>query len=83
MVPPKSVTGPPLTTGAVMTGVVAPPIPYRMRLRVELVRCVAPHTLDAVVAGDLEGEASMRFAAVPAGTRADVAWTVELRQRAM
>jgi carbon monoxide dehydrogenase subunit G len=78
-----AVDGRPLTAGTVMTGVVAPPIPYRMHLRVELVQCVAPHSIDAVVAGDLVGDASMRFVPVPTGTRADVAWTVEMRQRAM
>lgn len=77
------VDGRPLTAGTVMTGVVAPPIPYRMRLQVELVECDAPRAIDAVVAGDLAGDASMRFVPVPTGTRADVAWSVELRQRAM
>jgi hypothetical protein len=78
-----AVDGRPLTEGTVMTGVVAPPIPYRMHLRVELVECDPPHAIDAVVAGDLVGDASMRFVPVAAGTRADVAWAVEMRQPAM
>jgi hypothetical protein len=75
--------GRPLAAGSVLHGVVAPPLPYRMRIRVELTRCEPPEVIDATVGGDLEGEARLRMR--PDGTRSvvEVAWTVEMMQRPM
>jgi carbon monoxide dehydrogenase subunit G len=72
-----------LAAGSVLSGVVAPPLPYRMRIRVELTRCEPPVAIDAIVTGDLEGEARLRVR--PEGTRSlvEVAWTVEMMQRPM
>jgi hypothetical protein len=54
-----------------------------MRLRVELIRCVRARAIDARVEGDLTGEATLRLRPDADGTRAEVAWTVEMQQRAM
>ncbi len=78
-----SLDGGALRAGAVLHGVVSPPLPYRMRIDVELVRCRRPILIDAVVRGDLEGEASLRLAPAGTGTRAEVAWTIEMMQRPM
>jgi hypothetical protein len=72
-----------LAKGAVLHGVVVPPLPYRMRIRVDLTRCEAPVAIDAVVAGDLEGQAEMRIHPAGGGSRIEVAWTVEMMQRPM
>jgi hypothetical protein len=72
-----------LEAGSVLTGVVAPPLPYRMRIRVELVRCEPRNFIDAVVHGDLEGVARLEMRANDGGTSAEVAWTVEMMQRPM
>lgn len=72
-----------LKAGSVLTGVVAPPLPYRMRIRVELVRCEPPTLIDAVIHGDLEGVARLEMQPSEVGTRAEVAWTVEMMQRPM
>lgn len=72
-----------LKAGSVLTGVVAPPLPYRMRIRVELVRCEPPTLIDAVIHGDLEGVARLEMRPSEVGTRAEVAWTVEMMQRPM
>ena len=56
-----SIDGGVLKTGAVMHGAVVPPLPYRMRVDVELIRCRRPGLIDALVHGDLEGEAELRF----------------------
>ena len=72
-----------LHEGAVLRGTVAPPLPYRMRLQVELCDCVRPCAIDAVVAGDLEGDAHLRLSPTPAGTDVAVAWTIEMMQRPM
>jgi hypothetical protein len=72
-----------LKTGSVLRGTVAPPVPYRMRVSVELTHCVAPHEIDAAVTGDLEGEAHLRLRPDRAGTVAEVDWSLEMRQRPM
>jgi carbon monoxide dehydrogenase subunit G len=72
-----------LSTGAVLSGVVNPPLPYRMRLRVELVDCERPVAIDATIEGDLTGFAQLRLRPELGGTWAEVAWTVEMRQPAM
>jgi hypothetical protein len=72
-----------LATGSVLHGVVVPPLPYRMRIDVEIIRCEPPSEIDAVVRGDLEGPARLRLEAVPAGTRAEVSWTIEMMQKPM
>ena len=77
------VEGDGLATGTVLSGVVAPPLPYRMRIRVELDRCDPPHAVDATVGGDLTGEARLRLQPTAEGTRAEVAWDIEMRQPAM
>lgn len=77
------VEGVPLQSGSVMQGLVSPPVPHRMRLRVALLRCEPPSLIEADVSGDLVGRARIRFDPEPAGTRATVAWTVEMMQRSM
>ena len=73
-----------LVAGAVLHGLVVPPLPYRMRVDVALVRCRRPDEIDAEVHGDLEGTATLRLrVAGDGGTRAEVAWRVEMMQRPM
>jgi hypothetical protein len=72
-----------LSAGSVLSGVVRPPLPYRMALRIALVECERPHAIDAIVSGDLVGEATLRLRPEGDGTWVDVAWTVEMRQPAM
>ena len=72
-----------LRDGAVLHGLVAPPVPYRMRLAVVLDRCVRPTSIDATVHGDLEGTAHLTLTPESDGTRAEVAWTIEMMQRPM
>jgi hypothetical protein len=72
-----------LEAGAVLVGVVSPPVPYRMRVRVELEECVRPSWIDAAVHGDLEGRGRLELAPDGEGTLASVAWTIEMMQRRM
>ena len=82
-------TGPGLQSGSVLTGMVSPPVPYRMRVRVELEDCVRPESIEATVHGDLEGHARLTLARQPpAGleheaTLVSVNWTIEMMQRPM
>jgi uncharacterized protein YndB with AHSA1/START domain len=72
-----------LQRGTVLHGVVSPPLPYRMRLRVVLEACRRPHHIDAAVHGDLEGAAHLVLAPEGTGTRAEVRWSIEMMQRPM
>jgi carbon monoxide dehydrogenase subunit G len=75
--------GPGLEAGAVLVGVVSPPLPYQMRIRVELERCVRPSLIDAAVHGDLEGRARLELAPDGDGTVVSVTWTIEMMQAPM
>lgn len=75
--------GPGLEHGSVLVGTVSPPLPYRMRIRVELEHCVRPSSIDAAVHGDLEGHGRLGLSPDGDGTVASVAWTVEMMQRPM
>ncbi len=77
------IEGPGLTVGAVLHGVVAPPVPYRMRLDVVLDECIRPSHIEATVHGDLEGRAHLTLEADGGATRAEISWTIEMTQRAM
>jgi uncharacterized protein YndB with AHSA1/START domain len=72
-----------LKKGAVLHGVIAPPLPYRMRIQIELTRSEPPHLIEALIHGDLEGEASLHLVARGEGSSVEVAWTVEMMQRPM
>ncbi|HZU71256.1 MAG TPA: SRPBCC family protein [Acidimicrobiales bacterium] len=72
-----------LRAGSVLYGVVSPPVPYRMRVRVELEDCEAPYTIDAAVHGDLEGRAGLLLEETAGGTLASVGWTIEMTQAPM
>ena len=72
-----------LVPGAVLRGVVAPPLPYRMRLRIELIECEPYRRILATVGGDLEGEARLELRGSDTASAIDVAWTVEMMQRPM
>jgi carbon monoxide dehydrogenase subunit G len=72
-----------LEAGSVLVGTVSPPLPYHMRIRVELEDCVRPSLIDAAVHGDLEGRGRLELARVGDETVASVAWTIEMMQRPM
>jgi len=75
--------GPGLEEGSVLYGVVSPPVPYTMRIRVVLGHCTRPERIDATVHGDLEGHAHLVLEATDPGTLAEVSWTVEMTKRPM
>jgi uncharacterized protein YndB with AHSA1/START domain len=77
------VEGEGLVDGAVLSGLVSPPVPYRMHVTVRLQRCRPPHRIDATVEGDLRGTAWLVLHPHEAGTSAEVAWRIEMMQRAM
>jgi len=72
-----------LAPGAVLHGLVAPPLPYRMRIEVRLTECERPHLIGGLVHGDLEGRATVALRPQGTGSNVEVAWTVEMMQRPM
>ncbi|HYA67380.1 MAG TPA: hypothetical protein VED63_01495 [Acidimicrobiales bacterium] len=72
-----------LVSGAVLHGLVSPPVPYQMHVSVWLEECAAPYRIDAIVDGDLVGPAHLRMSPWGSGTRAEVDWTLEMTQRPM
>jgi uncharacterized protein YndB with AHSA1/START domain len=72
-----------LETGTVLHGVIAPPVPYRMRIQIELTKCEPAQRIEALIHGDLEGEASVQLGTRAIGSSVEVAWTVEMMQRPM
>lgn len=77
------VQGDGLREGSVLRGVVAPPLPYRMAVQVELTRCERCRLVDAKVSGDLAGHAHLRLHPDYEGTVTDVAWSLEMLQKPM
>lgn len=72
-----------LERGTVLHGIVAPPLPYRMRLDVVLDECVPERRVTAFVHGDLEGVATLVLDDDETGARVHAAWTIEMMQRPM
>jgi len=76
-----SVEGKGIARGTVLHGVVAPPLPYRMRLEILIDECVPERRITALVHGDLQGAARLTFDGDDAETRAHAMWTIEMMQR--
>jgi len=72
-----------LRGGSVLYGVVAPPLPYRMRLQIDLEECARPSRIEAAVHGDLEGPARLLLENQGDGSRVRASWTLEMMQRPM
>jgi uncharacterized protein YndB with AHSA1/START domain len=77
------VVGDGLKPGSVLEGTVSPPLPYRMRVQVTIDRSRPQERIEATVRGDLTGHAQLTLAPADAGSEVTVAWTIEMRQRAM
>ena len=78
-----NVHGRPLSPGTRFSFAVVAPIPFSMRLTVEVTDVVPERSVSASIHGDLSGIATMRFEDAPEGCRAHISWRVELRQKAM
>ena len=77
------VEGSGLESGAVLHGLVAPPLPYRMQVDVVLDECVPEQRIRARVHGDLEGVACLVFEGEQGETVVRASWTIEMMQRPM
>jgi hypothetical protein len=53
----------------VLHGTVIPPVPYRLRLDVRPQRCDRPRLIEAMIGGDLRGQAALRLEATAPAPR--------------
>ena len=75
------VSGTPLEPGTTFTFYVVAPIPFPLRLEVEIVESNKAEGIEASVAGDLVGRAEMSFAEISNQvTRATLRWDVDVRK---
>lgn len=75
--------GEPLASGCALEGVVASPVGYRMRLRVDMPECVPPSRIDADISGDLRGRGRLLLKPHGTGTLVSIGWAVEVVQPSM
>jgi hypothetical protein len=72
-----------LQRGSVLKGTVSPSVPYPLQVEVALERCVHGQAIDAAVSGDLVGDAHLLLVPQGRDTVTEVAWSLEMTQRAM
>ena len=73
------VDGRPLEPGSAYSFLVVAPIPFTMRLRVEVREAREPDSIEARIEGDLQGKANLVFEKQGAGRCvAQLGWTVEV-----
>ncbi len=75
---------PALTTGSTASFTVAPPLPYHLSLQLHLVAVEPARRIDAVVAGDLVGSASLNVRADgPSSSVVELRWDLNLARPAL
>ncbi|MEA2434981.1 MAG: hypothetical protein QOG54_2438 [Actinomycetota bacterium] len=72
-----------LELGSALTFTIDPPIPYRMRVTVDVVESVDGRYLRGDVSGDLHGTGSLRFDESPLGSDVTTEWKVEVSNPAI
>jgi hypothetical protein len=73
----------PLQVGSIITFTAVAPIPYRIKLQIEILEMTFERTIRARVTKDLEGTGSIELIPRSEGTQVKLAWNVEMRQPAM
>ena len=76
-------TGQALELGSQISFSIDPPIPYRMRVTVDVTESEHESYLEGTVGGDLHGSGSLRFEATVDGSVATTEWKVEVSNPAM
>jgi hypothetical protein len=59
--------------------VIQAPLPYALRVKIDVQRAVPPERVETHVTGDLEGPARLEIAPRPSGCTARLVWSLELR----
>jgi hypothetical protein len=67
--------------GGSKTGcVIQAPLPYALRVAIDVERAVQPELVETRVTGDLEGPARLEITPTPSGCAARLVWALELRE---
>jgi hypothetical protein len=61
--------------------VIQSPLPYQLRLEIEVERAEPPRAVETYVRGDLDGPARLEIAPASDGSTARLVWDLELRDR--
>ncbi|MBV8950504.1 MAG: hypothetical protein JOZ99_06495 [Actinobacteria bacterium] len=76
-------TDPLITAASVLTGVVDPPVPFSMRVRVTIDECEPARHIAASVGGDLRGTAGLDIDGDGGDASVAIGWDVEMMQPQM
>jgi len=74
---------PAVHTGAVAECVIQAPLPYALRLHIEIERAERPSTIETYVRGDLDGPARLEIEPTTGGSTARLAWELDVCGRAL
>jgi len=69
-----------LRDGAHTECVIRAPLPYALRVTVDVERAVPPELVETRVSGDLDGPARLEITPAPMGCAARLVWSLELRE---
>jgi uncharacterized protein YndB with AHSA1/START domain len=69
-----------LHDGACAACVIQAPLPYALRVAIEVERAVPPERIETRVTGDLEGPARLEIVPSSSGCEARLVWSLELRE---
>ena len=77
----RAFESPGIHAGAEAQCVIQAPLPYALRLRIEVERARRPSTIETYVRGDLDGPARLDIAPDGDGSSARLSWALEVRDR--
>jgi Polyketide cyclase / dehydrase and lipid transport len=69
-----------LREGAHTDCLIQAPLPYALRVAIDVERAMPPERVETRVTGDLEGPARLEITPAPSGCEARLVWTLELRE---
>jgi hypothetical protein len=69
-----------LHDGALTECVIQAPLPYALRVTIDVERVIAPERVESRVTGDLDGPARLEITPTASGCAARLVWSLELRE---
>ncbi|HKF92632.1 MAG TPA: SRPBCC family protein [Acidimicrobiia bacterium] len=69
-----------LHDGAHAECVIQAPLPYALRVAIDVDRAIPPERIETRVTGDLDGPARLEITPTPSGCAARLVWSLELRE---
>jgi polyketide cyclase/dehydrase/lipid transport protein len=79
----RDLDGPGVYAGAQARCVIQSPLPYALRLHIDVERAEPPAIIETYVRGDLDGPARLEIDATEHGSRARLAWELEVCDRVL